>query len=414
MSSFDVESLFTNVPLQETIDLVIAELFKNSDTVGGFNDEQFKDLLILSCTENVFLFDGKLYLQLDGVSMGGCLSPILANAFLCIKEREWLENCPDDFKPNYYRRYVDDTFLLFKNQNQIPLFKQYLNSKHPNIQFTSEIESNSQLPFIGVMVTHAGHGFSTTIYHKPTDTGLGINYHSFTDSTTKSNSILTLVHRCFAICSSWFLFHEQIKLLHVYYQNNRFPSSLFWKTVKKFLNRTLNPPPPSYNVPKDIKYVSLPFFGHQSYVMRNKLAKLFSQYFPQISFRIILSSKSTIGTLFPVKERLPSLLCSNVIYKYTCGDCQSSYVGSTIRCLRERAYEHMGKSFLTGNTLKSQKHTNIRIHSHKNKHSMSIDNFKIIGRAHAYDNIRLLETVYIKYLSPDLNDMDTAMPLHIL
>ena len=133
--------------------------------------------------------------------------------------------------------------------------------------------------------------------------------------------------------------------------------------------------------------------------MRNKLAKLFTSYFPQLNVRIILSSKLTIGSVFPVKERLPAHLCSNVVYQYTCGDCQSSYVGSTIRCLQERAHEHMGKSFLTGKTSSSPKHSNIRLHSSKKNHSMGMENFKIIGRVHAFDDIRLLESVYIKYVS---------------
>ena len=184
--------------------------------------------------------------------------------------------------------------------------------------------------------------------------------------------------------------------------------------VRRFLNRMLNPPTPSFNVPKDIKYVSLPFFGHQSYVMRDKLTKLFRSYFPQLNIRIILTSKSTIGSLFPVKERMPTHLCSNVIYLFSRGDCKSSYVGSTIRNLHQRANEHMGKSFLTGATLSSPKHSNIRVHSEKKGHSMTIDDFKIIGKAHSNDNIRLLESVYIKMYGPDLNDMNTSMPLHIL
>ena len=72
-----------------------------------------------------FLFNGKLYLQVDGVSMGGCLSPVLANIFMCLKEKEWLQNCPDEFKPVFYRRYVDDTFLLFIHNDQIQKFNQY-------------------------------------------------------------------------------------------------------------------------------------------------------------------------------------------------------------------------------------------------------------------------------------------------
>ena len=138
-------------------------------------------------------------------------------------------------KPKFYRRYVDDTFLLFEHESHIPKFKQYLNTKHPNIKFTSENEVDGQLPFIGVNVIHQDLGFCTSVYQKPTDTGLGMNYHSFTDSTFKTNSILTLLHRCFSICSSRLLFDEQVFRLHDYYILNRFPSGLFWKTVRSFM-----------------------------------------------------------------------------------------------------------------------------------------------------------------------------------
>ena len=360
------------------------------------------------------MFNSKLYLQLDGVSMGGCLSPVLANAFMCIKEKQWLNDCPIDIKPQFYRRYVDDTFLLFRDKDHITKFKQYLNAKHPNIKFTSEIEENNQLPFIGVTVSHSNNSFQTDVYHKPTDTGLGNNYHSFTDSRSKTNSILTLLYRCYAICSSWFLFDEQIEYLHQYYCNNRYPSSLFVLTLRKFLNRILNPPPKSFDVPKDIKYIILPFFGHGSYMLRNKLSTLLKSYFPQCNIRFILCNRKSIGSIFPVKESLPARLCSNIIYQFTCENCSSSYVGSSTRTLHERVSEHLGKSFLTGSTLSSPKHSSIREHSSRNKHPMRADNFKIIGRSMPSDHIRLLESVYIRYLNPDLNDLESAMPLNII
>ena len=86
----------------------------------------------------------------------------------------------------------------------------------------------------------------------------------------------------------------------------------------------------------------------------------------------------------------------------------------TAALLIQRVHEHLGKSFLTGSTLSDPKHSNIRKHSRENNHPMRPENFKIIGRARPLDNIRLLESVYIRYINPDLNDMETAMPLHII
>ncbi|XP_069975882.1 uncharacterized protein, partial [Penaeus vannamei] len=71
----------------------------------------------------------------DGVAMGSPLGPTLANAFLS-HEHIWLSNCPIPFKPLYYKRFVDDTFLIFKSQEHGQEFLSYLNSQHPNVKFT--------------------------------------------------------------------------------------------------------------------------------------------------------------------------------------------------------------------------------------------------------------------------------------
>ena len=110
--------------------------------------------------------------------MGSPLGPILANAFMCYWEKKWLEDCPIQFKPMLYRRYVDDTFLLFKSSEHAKLFLDYLNSKHPNIEFTSDIEVNNTLSFLDINITR-GEQLSTSIYRKPTYTGLLSKFSAF-------------------------------------------------------------------------------------------------------------------------------------------------------------------------------------------------------------------------------------------
>ena len=46
--------------------------------------------------------------------MGSSIRPISANVFMCHFENLSFENCPPYFKPIVYRRFVDDTFLLFQ------------------------------------------------------------------------------------------------------------------------------------------------------------------------------------------------------------------------------------------------------------------------------------------------------------
>ena len=105
-------------------------------------------MLTIATTESFILFDGEYYQQIDGVAMGSPLGPTLANIFLCHHEKSWLSQCPQSIKPVYYRRYVDDIFLLFKDVNAVHQFQQYMNEQHRNMNFTSELEENNSLPML--------------------------------------------------------------------------------------------------------------------------------------------------------------------------------------------------------------------------------------------------------------------------
>ena len=101
MGSLDVDSVFTNIPLEETIDICTNTLFKNIEKVEGLSKIEFKELLSLTTKESYFIFNGQLYKQVYGVAMGSPLGPTLANTFLVHFEKNWLQNCLSDFKPHY-------------------------------------------------------------------------------------------------------------------------------------------------------------------------------------------------------------------------------------------------------------------------------------------------------------------------
>ena len=153
---------------------------------------QFEKLLRAALSNNYSLFDGSIYQQVDAVAMGFSFGPSLANAFLAHYQQVWFDDCPDEFKPVYYKRYVDDIFVLFRSPHHLEKFNEYLNTKHANIKFTSEKEVNGSLPFLDVLISRNKEGFTTTVYHKPTFSRVYSNFNSF-KAEYKHGLIFTLL-----------------------------------------------------------------------------------------------------------------------------------------------------------------------------------------------------------------------------
>ena len=99
MGNLHVDSLFTNIPLEETIDICTSIVFENTKKVDGLSKTEFKELLSPATKKSYFISNRKIYKQADGVAMSSPLGPTLANAFLVHFEINWFQNCPYDFKP---------------------------------------------------------------------------------------------------------------------------------------------------------------------------------------------------------------------------------------------------------------------------------------------------------------------------
>ena len=79
MASFDVVSLFTNIPLKETTDIILNNLEEDHVSSFGLEKSDLTKLLDLAACNCVFTFEDKLYKQIDGVGMGSSLGPVYAD-----------------------------------------------------------------------------------------------------------------------------------------------------------------------------------------------------------------------------------------------------------------------------------------------------------------------------------------------
>ena len=94
-----------------------------------------KKLLKDCCTKNAFSFNNTIYEQIDGVSMGSCLGPVLANIIMAELETVIVDKLLEANLLKFYVRYVDDTLVLIKELDMNIVLKK-LNSFHPSLKFT--------------------------------------------------------------------------------------------------------------------------------------------------------------------------------------------------------------------------------------------------------------------------------------
>ena len=226
MVSYDVNSLFTNVPLEETIDIICQYA-----SIVQIPPVLLKELSLL-CTKNTnFTFNGKIYRQIDGVAMGSPLGPILANIFMSHLEKHGKLSAIIN-RTLFYKRYVDDTFVLCRNKNDAEQILADLNNVHPNIKFTMEAEANDEISFLDLRLKRLPNGsIEKTIYHKETWSGQYLNFNSYCPIQYKRGLVKTLAYRVRRLCSESVLDSELTKVKNTLIENG-YPARFIDKHLK--------------------------------------------------------------------------------------------------------------------------------------------------------------------------------------
>ena len=148
IASIDISSLFTNIPLNETIEFLCSII--DDEHIDVKLPTAILGPLLLTCTKNViFQFQGHMYQQVDGVAMGSPLGPFLAEVFMTYIERK-LENTIASM--TLYKRYVDDILVIAESHEHIRNIVHEFNHVHPNTTATVELENNDEIPFLDIQI----------------------------------------------------------------------------------------------------------------------------------------------------------------------------------------------------------------------------------------------------------------------
>ena len=206
MVSFDVKSLFTNVPVSECVQF-LKEKLPTTNLNIPFSNSIFIQLLELCVSDCFFSFNNEFYNQIYGLPMGSPISPVLANIYMEFLESRLLPTVSGSIIE--WCRFVDDVYAIVPDTLNIDEFLVKLNDFNPNIKFTLEIENNGELPFLDVLlIRNSSQHLDFKVYRKPTHSNSYIHAFSKHSSKIKLATISNIFLRAYNICSSMYIDDE--------------------------------------------------------------------------------------------------------------------------------------------------------------------------------------------------------------
>ena len=162
LATLDVESLFTNVPIDDTISIILNSVYRHPNIPPpNLPKETLKKLLEICTKESPFKhIDGTIYKQKDGVAMGSPLGCIFANYYMTNIEENVLASATNE--PTLYARYVPDIILVVNSEDRITdLFRKMKNVSVR--KFTYEI-GYDKLQFLYVSIKTNNDHFQTSVF----------------------------------------------------------------------------------------------------------------------------------------------------------------------------------------------------------------------------------------------------------
>ena len=188
--SFDVESLFTNVPLQGSINTILNRIYDDKLIHTDIKKNTMRNLIKDTCKKTAFSFDNVIYEQIDGVvSMGSSLASVLAKIIMTELEKTVVQKLTTSRMITFYCRYVDDTLLLVKPAD-ILLIHNLSNEFGKKLRFIVDRFENEVPHFLDIKSLHLDQQLTETT---PTPVNI-LTLKAILIGITKSAGFKVLLH----------------------------------------------------------------------------------------------------------------------------------------------------------------------------------------------------------------------------
>ena len=348
-----VESLFINIPVDETIKLICDRVYRSTGTTPLNIPEAILSKLLEICTKEAPFYapDGKMYVQVDGVAMGSLLGVLFANFYMGELEERIFSNNPG-IKPPTYLRYIDDIFLNLSDQAQLTTL---LTTFRENsvLNFTHELENNKKLPFLDALVDSTNDVFTTQVYVKSTNLGLCLSGRSECPERYKSSVIRALVNRAYSHCSTWEDLHSELTWIITLLVNNGYSQ----QSIDHVIRRKMDKFHSTEEIKPDTNFITIYYKGYMNTgykedekAIKNIIHRNVTPTNNESKIKIVIYYKTRKTCQLAMKNScLPSndrLQESHVVYEYQCnvsasGCCNAKYIGMTSTTLSKRLTAHL-------------------------------------------------------------------------
>ncbi|XP_066982810.1 uncharacterized protein [Macrobrachium rosenbergii] len=208
-ASMDVESPFTNVPVNETIQIILDCVYRDPTTPSLKVPEHTLCALLKMCTIKApfSTHRGNMYTQINSIAMGSLLGVLFVNFYLATIEKRVFTNIR---KAQMHVRYIDDTFISTETSEEIENLR-YAFHTHNCLNFTNEYSHDRHLPFLDVLVKQWEEYFTKKMYTKPTNLVICINGKSEFPKRYKQSAISAFIRRALSHSSSWTDTHGELE-----------------------------------------------------------------------------------------------------------------------------------------------------------------------------------------------------------
>ncbi|XP_044764412.1 uncharacterized protein LOC123320976 [Coccinella septempunctata] len=411
--SLDAVSLFTNISWEITCSIIMDEWDMISPHTTMPQAKFIQVLKFLSDT-NYFLYDGIYYSQLFGIPMGTRRGPVLAAVVMSTLLRKKVPAL--SFQPHFLCQYVDDLIMAIPEDGVEEVLSSF-NCFDEHIKFTVELENERSVPFLDTLVTRDENNvIKLDWYLKPTSSGRYIHKASNHDWGMKVNTIVGMRDR---ITHPEFT-HAAHRRLSNILTDNGYQRSLVNKLifsspastptpaqqpqVEVQTNEQIAHPPQrgdladeggseavTVSMEPQIRYTSLPFVPKLTHKLSNILS-------------IIPDIKIAKYNVFPnrllfsnLKDSIPLMYKSNVVYAIDCGDCNGTYVGQTTQILKNRIALHKSDTRL------HPERCALALHANRLNHCFNFDDARVLTTVTNYEKKIFIEMCHINNCDNSVN-----------